>query len=242
MTESNLPALRPATTLSINFPPKNEHITDSEADKTRKLVKDNGEYTNEGKAYINKKALPHLLGTDTPGVNRIYNDLENDEKIELGDKKLVSIPAVHKIMSERIQEPRDTLQKERIRDAEACLTALRDAPELDKYREAEESRNRNEQSLLKGKKIAAENITACQLTGEPLASNAHAHHIERRADKPRMSRDLDNVIVINPEAHEEVHRNRAESPQELQDLCKTKEWNNPVKNDSSKAKDSDKEE
>lgn len=236
MSDKNTPALFSAEKLAINFPKKNVHITDAEAKKSRDLVASSGEYAMDGRTFINKKALPHLLATDTPGVNRVYNDLDDEDKVELADKKLVSTPAVQKIISERLQEPRDTLERERLRDSEACLIAFRDAPELEKCREVEESKNREEQPLLKGKKIAAENITSCQLTGEPLAPNAHAHHIERRADKPRKARDLNNVVVINPEPHEEVHRNRAESPQELQDLCETKGWNNPLASESTPPK------
>lgn len=223
----NMLTLISANKLTIKFPDKNEHITDAEAAKTRDLVAKKGAYTVEGGAYLRKDALPHLLATDGRGVNRIYNELDQEDKLEVGQEKFVSIPAINKEISKRIQEPRDTLEKERLRDSEGCINALRDAPELEKYREVEESRNRHEQPLLKEKKIRAESITACQLTGAPLQSDAHAHHVERKADKPRKARDLGNIIIANPSAHGEVHREGAESREELSALCEKKGWKDP---------------
>lgn len=227
--EKNLPVVHSAKDLTINFPEKNKHISDKEAERNRSLIQDYGAYTNDGRAYIDKNALPHLLSTDKKGGNRFYNNLENQDKLELGDQTLASVSAINKELSERIQEPRDSLQKERLRDSEDCINAFRDAPELEKIREIEESKNRKEQPKLKAKKIKAENITACQLTGNPLDPDADAHHLERRADKPRKARDLSNIIVANKPPHREVHEAGAETPEELSELCTQKGWNDPTK-------------
>lgn len=225
----NLPVLHSAQDLTIKFPNKNEHIADKDAEKNRDLIKNNGAYTNDGRAYVNTVALPHLLSTDKKGINRFYNKLDNDDKLELGNLKLASVSSVNKEISERLQEPRDTLQKERLRDAEGCINAMRDAPELEKIREVEESKNRKEQPKLKAKKIKAENITACQLTGAPLDQDADAHHVVRKADQPRKARNLDNIIVANKPPHCEVHAAGAESPEELSALCEQKGWLDPTK-------------
>lgn len=227
--ENNLPVVHSAKDLSISFPEKNKHISDKEAEKSRELVKNNGAYTNDGRTYIDKNALPHLLATDKKGANRFFNNLEDEDKLELGNQNLASVSSVNKEISERIQEPRDTLQKERLRDSEACVNAFRDAPELEKIREVEESKNRKEQPKLKAKKIKAENITACELTGAPLDPDADAHHIERQADKPRKARDLNNIVVANKLPHREVHAAGAETPEELSALCTEKGWNDPTK-------------
>ncbi|MDN8644349.1 hypothetical protein Q0S19_07735 [Stenotrophomonas indicatrix] len=227
--KDNLPVVHSAKDLNIIFPEKNKHISDGEASKNREIVKNNGAYTSDGRAYLDKVALPHLLATDQRGVNRIYNDLENADKLEVGAQNLVAVSAVNKVISERIQEPRDSLQKERLRDSEACVNAFRDAPELEKIREVEESRSRKEQPRLKEKKIRAESITACQLTGAPLDPDADAHHIERQADKPRKARDLRNIVVANKSPHREVHAEGAETPEELSALCLRKGWNDPTK-------------
>lgn len=227
--KKNLPVVHSAKDVTINFPEKNKHISEKEAERNRVLVKANGAYTGDGRAYICKDALPHLLVTDKKGANRFYNNLDEEDKLELGKKCLASISSLNKEISERIQEPRDTLQKERLRDSESCINAFRDAPELEKIREVEESKNRKEQANLKAKKIKAENITACQLTGKPLDADADAHHIERQADKPRKARDLNNVIVANKLPHREVHDAGAETSEELSALCAVKGWNDPTK-------------
>ena len=227
--DKNLPVVHSAKDLTITFPEKNKHISDREAEKNRSLLQDGGFYTSDGRVYIDKDALPHLMATDKKGVNRFYNNLDNEDQLELGSKSLASASSVNKEISERIQQPRDTLQKERLRDSEACINALRDAPELEKIREAEESRNRREQPKLKEKKIKAEGISACQLTGEPLDPAAHAHHMERQADNPRKARDLNNIIIVNPSPHREVHEAGAETPEELSALSLTKGWCYPTK-------------
>ncbi|WP_430229797.1 hypothetical protein [Nitrosomonas communis] len=227
--DKNLPVVHSAENLTITFPKKNEHIDDKDAEKNRSLIKKDGAYTSDGRAYVDTVALPHLFATDKKGVNRFYNKLDNKDKLERGSRRLASVSSVNKEISERLQEPRDTLQRERLRDAEGCVNAMRDAPELEKIREVEESKNRREQPKLKAKKIKAENITACQLTRAPLEQDADAHHVERQADQPRKARDLSNIIVANKLPHREVHTAGAESPEELSALCDEKGWNDPTK-------------
>lgn len=227
--EKNLPVVHSAQNLTIIFPKKNEHISDKDAKKNRDLIKNEGAYTGNGKVYLNTRALTHILATDKKGVNRFYNNLENEDKLEQGEKNLVSVAALSKEISERIQEPRDNLQKERLRDSEKCLNALRDSPDLEKVREVAESKNRKEKYKLKQRKIAAENISTCQLTGKPLEADADAHHIARQADEPRETLNLDNIIVINKQPHREIHAAGAESSEELSELCKEKDWNDPTK-------------
>jgi hypothetical protein len=226
--KDNLPAVYSAENLTIQFPPKNPHISDKEANTTRALVRTSGAYTPDARGYIDTKALPHLLATDKKSVNRFYSDLDEKDKFENGFQRLASLSSVNKEISERLQEPRDTLQRERLRDSEGCINAMRDAPELEKIREVEESKNRKEQPKLKSKKIKAEGITSCQLTDKPLEKDADAHHIERRADKPRKARDLDNILVANKVPHREIHEAGAESREELSELCKEKGWNDPT--------------
>lgn len=218
-----------ASELTLKFPKANEHIPSKEAEQTRNAVATQGAYTPDGKAYVNKKALPKVLATDKKGVNRFVNDLDDEDKMENGPDTFVSAPAVMKEISERIQWPIDTIKKEKLRDSEGCVKALRDAPELDKIREVKESNIRKELPGLKKKKIKAENVTACQVSNEPLQPDAHAHHIERKADNPSKALDLDNIAVVNPEPHDEIHEAGAESREELSELCKKKGWNDPTK-------------
>ena len=228
MTDKNSIVVYSAEDLTITFPAPSCHLTEKETSKTRSLIKETSIYTPDSKGYLNTKGLPHLMGTDKKSTNRFYNNLDNVDKFENGAERYASLESVDKEVSKRLQEPRDTLQRERLRDSENCINAFRDAPELEKIREIEESKNRKEQSNLKFKKIRLENIKNCQLSGEPLEKDAHAHHIERRADKPRLARDLNNIVVANQNPHDEVHRENAESREELKKLCEKKGWNDPT--------------
>lgn len=218
-----------ASDLTLNFPEANQHIPVEEANKTRIAISSQGAYTPDGKAFINKKVLPKILATDIKGVNRFVNDLEGDDKMKNGTNTLVSAPAIMKELSERIQWPIDTIKKEKLKDSEGCVATLRDAPELDKIREIQESKIRKELPGLKKKKIKAEGITSCQVTSKPLDPNAAFHHIRRKSDRPDLALDLNNGVVLNPSPHDEVHEADAESPEEFSDLCTKKGWKDPTK-------------
>ena len=224
MSKKNLPSIHSSKNLTISFPDKNIHLEENESKKTRIIIQDNSVYSADGHGYINKNDASHLLGTDKKGVNRIYNNLDEEDKLENGNEKFISIPAMNKEVSKRLEEPRDTLQRERLRDTEGCINAMRDAPELEKIREVKESKNRKEQPKLKAKKIKAENITSCQLTGDALESDADAHHIVRKSDEPNKASDLDNIIVINKKPHKTIHIKGAESEKELEELSKDQGW------------------
>ncbi|WP_143707382.1 hypothetical protein [Uliginosibacterium sp. TH139] len=226
--DKNLPAICSTSMVPIEFPAVIYGVDQECGEKTRDLIQQTSVYTPGGEAFVDKDTVPHLLATDKKGVNRVYNNLNNEDKLEDGTRKFISVPALQKELSTRIQEPRDAIERERLRDSEACVVALRDAPLLEKMRVLEESKNREEQPRLKAKKIKAEGIDSCQLTGQPLQADAHAHHVERRADKPRKARDLKNVIVVNPKPHQEIHRQGAESPEELKALCEKEGWANPL--------------
>ncbi|GBR19622.1 hypothetical protein [Asaia spathodeae] len=219
-SKEQLPDVRSSGNLNILFPAANEHIPPEEAAKNREVIQSSSAYTDSGEVFINAKALPQLLATDRAGANKFYNDLEKQEQLENGQERYASVPSVQKELSKRIQEPRDTIQKERLRDAENCVTAIRDAPELEKIREVEESKIRKEQRTLKGRKIESEGITECHVTGLPLEPNAEAHHIVRRADNPREARNLANVVIVNPDVHREIHKAGAETPEELTEFKK----------------------
>lgn len=211
-----------ASNLTINFPEANQYISNEEANRKRIAISSQGAYTPDGKAFINKKSLPKVLATDKKGANRFVNDLENDDKMQNGNNILVSVPAVMKEISRRIQYPIDTIKREKLKDSEGCIAALRDSPELEKIKEVQESKIREELPRLKNRKIKAEGITCCQVTNKPLEPNAAFHHIRRRADRPDLALSLDNGILVNPSVHDEIHDQGAESPEELSDFCKKK--------------------
>jgi len=211
--KDNLPIVHSAEDLSITFPDPIEQI-ENEGKKTRKLIKRNSSYTPDGRTWINRKNIPHLLSTDSNGGRRVYNDLDEDDKLENGANDYASVEALQKEISKRIQEPRDTIQKERLRDTEECLKVFRDAPELEKIRELEESKIRKELPAVKRKKLKAANVDC--ITGEALV-DPEVHHKDRVADKPRRALDEENLVALSKKTHrDEIHGNGIESEEEFE--------------------------
>lgn len=209
---NNIPIIHSANKLTINFSEPIEEI-EKEGNKSRKLIKSDGAYTPDGKVWINKKILPHLLATDSKATRRIYNDLENNDKIENGKEQFASVEAIQKEASKRIQEPRDTIQKERLKDTEEILKNFRDSPDLEKKRELEESKIRKELPEVKRKKLKAEMVD--NVTKQPL-QNPEVHHKDRVSDNPRRALDETNLAVVNQNTHRELHKQLIETEEEFE--------------------------
>ncbi len=208
----NIPIIHSANELTINFSKPIEEIY-KEGQKSRKLIKSDGAYTPDGRVWVNKKILPHLLATDQKAIRRIYNDLENNDKLENGKKQYASVEAVHKEVSKRIQEPRDTIKKERLKDTEEILKNFRDSPCLEKKRELEESKIRKELPIVKRKKLKAEKVDS--ITQQPLI-NPEVHHKDRVSDNPRRALDETNLEAVNKDTHIELHKNSIETEEEFE--------------------------
>lgn len=217
-----------ASELTLNFPQAGALIDGKDAEKVRAVIRRHGAFSPDGSTYVATDALPNLLVTDQKGAKRVFLDMSDEDKLNNGNKSYASVPAVQKAISSRIEEPRDAYVRERLKENERLLITLRDAPELEKARSVAESKNRDGQSKLKKKKIDAEGISACQLTGDPLEEDAHAHHMNRKADFPRETLDLSNIAIVNKMPHMKIHRAGAETKEELSELCKKEGWNDPT--------------
>jgi len=209
---NNIPTIHSANKLTINFSEAIEEIK-KEGKKSRELIKSDGAYTPDGRVWVNKKTLPHLLATDSKATRRIYNDLENNDKIENGKEQFASVEAMQKELSKRIQEPRDIIQKERLKDTEKILKDFRDSLDLEKKRELEESKIRKELPIVKKKKLKAESVD--YVTGQPL-QNAEVYHKDRVADKPRRALDETNLATVNKDTHNELHKQEIETEKKLE--------------------------
>lgn len=213
--KDNLPTLYTAKDLSTNFPKPIKQIK-VEGEKTIDLIKNKGAYTqDDARAWIDRTAMPHLLATDSKGAKRVYNDFDDEDKYENGNIELASVEALQKVSSKRIQEPRDTLQRERLRFTEKCLIAFRDSPELEKIRELDESKNRKELPAIKKKMLDAAKVDG--LTDDDLI-DPEVHHKDRVADNPRRTLDETNLEVLNKSTHRnDIHANGIESEKEFED-------------------------
>ena len=143
-----------------------------------------------------------------PGI-----DLENNDKLENGKEEFASVESIQKEASKRIQEPRDTIQKERLKDTEEILKNFRDSPDLEKKRELEESKIRKELPIVKRKKLKAEKVDS--ITQQPLI-NPEVHHKDRVSDNPRRALDETNLEAVNKDTHIELHKNSIEKEEEFE--------------------------
>ncbi len=224
--EKKLPAERKAADLTINFP-TNNLLEEKEQDSIKKAINEGGLVSEKGKCYVNKEKLPKLLVTDKKGAAKVYNNAQENDKYENGNNKYLSTSEVKKNIDERIQEPRSSLEHEKLKYSESCINAFRDSTELVTERHIESDRIVKDRPLLTKKKIKAENITECQLSGEPFEDDARGHHIERVADNPRKARDLDNIVVVKNQIHDDIHDKEAESQKELKRYIEKKHYNMP---------------
>ncbi len=205
--------------LKVNSSKPRKEI-EKEGNKAKKSLIDNGIYTPDGKVYIAKKSMPSLLATDSKGANIVYTNLENKDKLVDGNNKYISLPAMQKEISIRIQQPRDTIQKERLKYSEELMKSVRDAEELEKIRELEESRIRRELPLKKKEKLKKETID--DITKEKLTKPV-IHHKTRVSDDPSKALDEDNLAALNDDTHVDVHRNNAETPESYEEYKQTRQ-------------------
>ena len=201
----------PADLDNFNYPEKkSKNLTDTEYFNIKNNLEKNVRITPESEIIVNKKGIPKILLTDPKGANKFVNNLDDDQKLKNGTDKFVKLSPLQQELSKRIQEPRDSLTREKLKENEYGLMTIRDTYELEKGREIDYQRIRNELPKLKEKKMKAENISTDDITGEPLKPNAVAHHIERKADNPKQALNLDNIALLNQDTHIEGHQSNFE--------------------------------
>ncbi len=212
-----------AEDLSIDFP-DNKYLSDKEKAITRNAINKGGIVKNDGRTFVNKNNMSNLLCTDKKGANKVYNDLDDDEKFQDGNSKYADTSAITKELSKRIQEPRPQLERERLKDSRDCINAFIDSPKLEKERSIESDRIQKELPKLTKKKMKSENIKCDQLTGETFDNDVEGHHKERKSDNPRKATDMSNILVTKKKNHQEIHKNGAEDSESLKKLAQEKGW------------------
>lgn len=222
-----------ASDLDINFPDSPEYVGEKTAEAIQNSIVNNGVVIRTDNVAVNrecfldKNALPTLLKTDVKGVNRLYNNLPKSDKKSNGNERLVKLSATQKIVSERIQEPRSPLVNQHLQYAELCLISFRGCAKLQSDRALSDSQIKEKLPKLKGHLIKERGLTECEYTGEPLDNKSAAHHRDRKADKPALSLDGENVDIINNPPHVTVHSVGAETSGEVDELADKMGWNKP---------------
>lgn len=210
-----------AESLDVILPEPPLILRPKDAARTRNAIMKHGAVTHDAKMVYERDALPVLLGTDSAGANQVVAELAKDEYFRDGNKLFIYQPPINKELSRRIQEPRDAYQLDRLRDAERCINAVRDAPELENRRLKLEARNRKE--MPKVKQGVLKNARSC-ISGEPLSKDAEVHHVERVADRPDLAVEPSNMRPVNPPIHKLIHAEHAHTPEALDELGKREGW------------------
>ena len=219
--KDNLPVIQPASALDLKLPEPSNLVRPGTAEKIQKAVVKHGAYTWDGEVLVNAKAVPTFLQTDRAGANLVMAKLPADQIVEDGRELLVKTAPLSQELSRRIQEPRDAAQLEALKYSEACLNALRDNPALEKARLVLESHNRKDMPAVK--KGVRNQTTHC-LSGEVLDRSAPIHHLERVADQPRKSVDPQNMVAVNNDPHNTIHKAEAHTPEAVNRLAEELGW------------------
>lgn len=219
--EKNLPAIiKPASDLNLALP-QATNLRNEDAEKIQAAIKKYGAFTQDGESLVNAKGVTTLLATDPAGARKMINNLPDSQKIEDGKNLFIKTAPLNQEISRRIQEPRPTLEREKLKHAEGCVNALRDHPELERARSLLHDYSKGD--MKKAKRQVRESSTHC-ISGEELPPNAPVHHIERVADEPRKCADPKNMIAVTPDTHKTIHAEEAHDQKSLDDLAKMKGW------------------
>lgn len=193
-----------ARELSIKYP-ISDYLSKDEMKRPQNIISKYGVSLQNNRTMMEKKGIPVLLNTDDKGANKVYGKIADSDKYTDGKNKYVSTSSLKKVMSDRIEEPRDPLKREILKYNEKCLDAFRDSEELENSRSKDEARISNELPKL-AKKIRKERkIDRCEATNEPLEKGFAAHHLDRKADNPNKALDRDNIKIVNRTPHIEIH-------------------------------------
>ncbi len=191
---------------TLQFPTAPETVAPKIAEKIQHTIASTAVRTQDGKTAVSVKGLATILCTDKVGAKIFYSELDDADKFIVEQQHYVRTPALKKELDERIEKPYSASKREQLRYNSDCLSAVRDNQESERLRAIHEEKIRQQQKTLKQKKIAQDGATHCAHTGEPLQPNAQAHHKVRRADDPDQALALDNIEVVNPQAHQAHHQ------------------------------------
>lgn len=221
-----LPDIIKAKDLELKFP-KNKFLEKKETDRIENGILKGGIATGDGKCFIRLAQLPKVLISDKSAAARVYNNADEKYKLENFEEKLLEIPEIQKDLTRRLEEPRSALEREKLNHSENCLKVFRENETLNKNRLIESDRIAKGRLTIGTEKIKNEKIEECQLSGEKFNGNAEAHHIERVADEPNKALDTKNLIVTTDKIHKEIHKENAETPEELKKFIDEKGYSTP---------------
>lgn len=215
-----------AKELDLKFP-DNKYLEKSEKERIEKGIIEGGIATPDGKCYIGIKEIPKVIVSDKKAAARVYNNAENKYKLEDSTTKYLGVPELQKEISRRLEEPRSTLEREKLAHSERCLETFRENESSRKSRAIGADRIAKSRTTIGSKKIKEEKIEHCELSGEKFNGNAEVHHIERVADEPSKALEHSNLIAVTDKIHDKIHNENAETPEELKEFIDNEGYNTP---------------
>lgn len=195
--------VRKASTYKFEFP-DNPFLQEAEKQRIQGAVKKGG-IAIGNETYMSDDQLPKLLSTDRQGVVNIMMETPQEDLIKIGDTEYMSTPQLQKEIAKKRQQPRSTIEQEKLGYAMACVDAFSNNTELSKSRAIEAERIAKERVSLGKKVIKERQSIVSELSGRPLEGRAEVHHKDRVADKPERAFERANLTVIRDDEHQEYH-------------------------------------
>lgn len=206
--------------LPLELPAPSALVTPEEAAKIEGAIRNSCAFTDAGALLVEREGLSKILQTDATGI-RQFAARNGKDAVRQEQKVFYPSEKVQEDLSRRIQQPRDSQERENLKQSEAYLMAARDHSSLEKLRALEESRNVRKLPGVK-KKVRRES-THC-LSGEILEKGAHIHHVVRVEDDPTKTIRRANLVALNPPHHDDVHRNEALGASALNAFAEKRGW------------------
>lgn len=174
--------------------------------------------------YFDSRYIHHILRTkDYIAIEYIF-ELGISERINYENKIYISLPAVMKLITERMNSLGAGRTRDYLAFAESCLINIRDNDKFINIRTKLEKNWESELNKLKKQRIKQYNIKNDELTGEKLRKNHQFSHIRSKAIYMNNALDINNGLIVNAETHNIITSKKVINENGLIELCKEQNW------------------
>jgi hypothetical protein len=181
---------------------------------------------DSGRCYVAVTELHNLLRTDNPGTSIYYvrNGIDGyasrSETHDLGGELYLSGPDFSGLLDARIHSTFG-VQHLYLKYVRAVYQALTASPVIGELRNAFVSSIERKRSEMKGARIRAYNISACEFSGVTFTNTEEVQfaHIESVATSPTLALDIDNGVIILKHLHAELTSRHVHNFEGMYDYC-----------------------
>lgn len=174
--------------------------------------------------YFDSRFIHTILRTKKEIARKYIFELEKSEKINYENKTYVSLPAIMKLVTERMTSLGVSKTREYLAFVEACLINIRDNDKFINIRTKLERNWESELNKLKRQRIKEYKIKNDELTGEKLRKNHQFSHIRAKAIYKENALDINNGLIVNGETHFIITSRKVTDEEGLLKLCKENNW------------------